>query len=455
MSRSIKRSESAYGGERENLYDATPEPVPRRGSNMQAASSSRSSPTSVSSEKENRQVQSAGGKRKRFGESELFSQGNSRRGTIRDAEDTTISDDYDPDQNIDERRKLRKGLRDLSKNLTDNRGEYLDPNSTGLLDTLRKANDYSAKVKQTSDATIDSRLLVTAADLSYRKTVALTSGDTAQGVDVDEFVSKCITYMRLANGAAEDAARVPSSTQRRRRGNDDDDGDEGDMLNWEHLGRFACLPNNSRPSVPGFLLGPLSLEKRARKVTQRRAALRHGDMEETRPQELKMGDVERNENANLTTLCTKILVRLNKVQREAQASVEAEADDKDMTDEEIAQLMDRYGTCPNGGISLFKFVVNPYSFGQTVENMFYVSFLIRDGKVGITYDDNGLPFLDATEPRDRSEMAEQGARKHQAVIELDMDEWEQIIENWGIEESMIPHREEDDHASVRVKGWYA
>ncbi|KAH8816798.1 Nse4 C-terminal-domain-containing protein [Xylogone sp. PMI_703] len=454
MSRSLKRSESEFGGEYEDLYDATPEPGQSRRGNLQAASSSPPSPSSVSSEKENRPTQTASGKRKRFGESELFSQGNGRRRTTQGTQDASYVADYDPDQDIDERRKLRKGLRDLSKNLTDNRGEYLNPNSTGLLDTLRKANDYSSKVKQTADATIDSRLLVTAADLSYRKTVALTSGDTAQGVDVDEFVSKCITYMRLATGAAEDAARVPSSTQRRRRGNHDDD-DDGDMLNWEHLGRFACLPNNSRPSVPGFLLGPLSLEKRARKVTQRRAALRHGDMEETRPQELKMGDVERNENANLTTLCTKILMRLNKAQRDVQAAVEAEADDKDMTDEEITLLMDRYGTCPNGGISLFKFVVNPYSFGQTVENMFYVSFLIRDGKVGITYDDNGLPYLDATEPRDRSEMAEQGARKHQAVIELDMDEWEQIIENWGIEESMIPHREEDDNAAVRVKGWYA
>lgn len=437
--------------------------------------SSPSSPASASSEKENHAAHLSNGKRKRPGQNELPSQGNRRRQMIQDTDDSSYLDDYDPDQAIDERRKLRKGLRDLSKNLTDNRTEYLNPNSTGLLDTLRKANDYSSKVKQTSDATIDSRLLVNAADLSYRKTVALTSGDTSQGVDVDEFVSKCITYMRLANGASEDAARMPSGTQNRRgRGYNDDDGDEGDMLNWEHLGRFACLPNNARPSVPGFLLGPLSLEKRARKATQRRAALRHADMEETRPQELKMGDVERNENANLTTLCTKILVRLNKAQRDVQTAVEAEAEDKDMTDEEIAQLMDRYGTCPNGGISLFKFVVNPYSFGQTVENMFYVSFLIRDGKVGISYDDNGLPFLgmshiccflicttfltrslDATEPRDRSELAEQGARKHQAVIELDMQEWEEIIENWGIDEPLIPHREEEDHAAVRVKGWYA
>jgi hypothetical protein len=275
----------------------------------------------------------------------------------------------------------------------ENRAEFLNPNSTGLRDTIIKANELSGQVKQTSDATIDSRLLATAADYSYKKTVALISGDTAQGVDVDEFISKCLSFMRRSAGAGEDGAAPPSSTQRRRRDHNDEDeeNDDGNVVDWAYLGRSACIMHSSRPSVPGFLLGPLSVQKRVRAQVVRKVALRPNSIQETRPEVLEAGDISKSE-ANLTTLCTQILTRLNKVQRDAMNGAEAQSRD-DMTDKELDELMDRHGISRGGGIALFKFVINPYSFGQTIENLFYVSFLIRDGKVGISMDDRGLPYL--------------------------------------------------------------
>ena len=292
------------------------------------------------------------------------------------------------------------------------RSEYLSAENRGLQDTLHEANRFFSSVKQTSDATLDSRLLVLTADISYRKTTQLTLGDTAQGVDVDEFVSKCISFMRNGEGAGNTTNRSGSLRRRRRAtvagsdvlGSEEEEAnaEEGDPLDWELLGRKACFPHNVRPPVTGFLLGPLSVEKRQRaQRVQRTRQPRRDPADVDRAQELKATDIEKVENSNLTVLCTRIRTRLVQVQTDGQAAVEAAAaeavddDDhhQDLSPAQMKTLMARHSMCDDGGVGFFQFIINPHSFGQTVENLFYVSFLIRDGSVGIGEDSDHLPTL--------------------------------------------------------------
>lgn len=44
-------------------------------------------------------------------------------------------------------------------------------------------------------------------------------------------------------------------------------------------------------------------------------------------------------------------------------------------------------------INYFEFIINPNSYGQTVENVFYTSFLIKDGFAGIRVQKDGLVEL--------------------------------------------------------------
>lgn len=288
-------------------------------------------------------------------------------------------------------------LRSQGLPILDSRAEYLQPTSKGLLETLDKANSLYSTVKQTSDATLDSRLLVSTADLSAKRTQQLNLGDVTQGIEVSDFINKCRSFMRRGDAAAQGT----TSTQRRRRraANDGDDsaaegsGDEGDEFNWEWLGRQACFPYNVRPPVPGFLLGPLSVQKRLRKQTQRRERFQRRDPRDAiRPEEVKAGGNEKAENSNLTTLCREILELLVRTQGEGQEKVQEEATE-DMTEQDIYDLMVKHGLAEDGGVAFFRFVINPRSFGQTVENMFYTSFLIKEGSVGIQFDKFGLPTL--------------------------------------------------------------
>ncbi|KAI8267312.1 Non-structural maintenance of chromosome element 4 [Colletotrichum sp. SAR11_239] len=400
------------------------------------------------------------GKRKRAdtnGEQSSRRRANGRSG---DRDDEDGDDVYDPDQPMEERREIQRRLRELQKGINENMEEYMMPGSKGLKETLMMAQEVARNVKQTTEATIDSRLLVSAVDMSYRKTVRLMQGSSAEGVDIDEFVSKCCTYMRQAGGIEDDEAPELSSTQRRRRrtggGSNDDDGDNDEAFNWSHLGRFASLPNIRRPALPGFLLGPLSVEKKIRKVSKRTAPFRPNNLAETRPEVLDVQDLAKKEN-DLTAICGKILKQLQETQADAQTKLVELFDEREMSEEEQIQTMHAYGLRETGGVDLLRFVVNPKSFGQTVENMFYVSFLIRDGKVGIEFDSNELPSLS---PITGDEMEEEGGvkrevAKHQAIFSMDMETWQDIIDTFHITEPMIKHRKEATASGPGARGWYS
>lgn len=62
-----------------------------------------------------------------------------------------------------------------------------------------------------------------------------------------------------------------------------------------------------------------------------------------------------------------------------------------------------YPTVP---VSHLELVVDPHSFARTLENMFHVSFIVRDGFARMRLYHDGPPVL---EPVDVSQLGEDGA----------------------------------------------
>lgn len=205
----------------------------------------------------------------------------------------------------------------------------------------------------------------------------------------------------MRNGGPLSRDEDPTASARPRRTNADDSDEEdddviGEALDWDFLGRHACFPYNSRPPCPSFLLGPLSVEKKQRTQTQRRARnAKDTAGREARPEALTKDDLHSSDENSLKTICTRLRSQLQKHISRAEHSLSAAgftSADELQTQRGKAMLR-KVRMCANGGVGLFDFVVNPRSFGQTVENLFYVSFLVREGAVGVENDENGLPTI--------------------------------------------------------------
>lgn len=86
-------------------------------------------------------------------------------------------------------------------------------------------------------------------------------------------------------------------------------------------------------------------------------------------------------------------------------------------------------------INFFKFVVNPKSYTYTIENMFAVSFLVRDQHVKIIEDRHGIPVI---YPVRMTDNPSDGSDAKQMILTLTMAEWKEAVKVFKITSSMIP-----------------
>ncbi|KAM6502462.1 Nse4 C-terminal domain containing protein [Amanita muscaria] len=297
---------------------------------------------------------------------------------------------YDPDQNPEEKREVRKNYRSLARLFDEHQANLTEHTAEELTKHIVQADELFTKVKGPQEATLDSALLLKASSMGAQKARAMKSGSGT--FEVDEFVSRLITFMG-GRRTLEDREHDDSEVEQ--------DGDA--PLDWEKIGRRA-LAKSHRVPVLNFMLGPLSIEQKKRTVTKR-AKLEKNKEDERKPEELKEEDISRSQNETTKN----VLVLENILENE------------------------------DGPINLFRFIINPKDFAQSVENLFYLSFLIRDGKVAMEINENGEPVVYMCEqPSDQDYAA--GLKKQQMVMEFDMATWKRAIEVFNINESKVPQR---------------
>ncbi|KAI7225800.1 hypothetical protein KC330_g9034 [Hortaea werneckii] len=183
---------------------------------------------------------------------------------------------------------------------------------------------------------------------------------------------------------------------------------------------FATTSASAPPNVP--------------QLTQREPYQAHKTNSREVHPEVVLNDTLQNatlsESPALTTICTQIMSQFSQHIAQAARVLEQRFIRHDVETASYKQACTELRVTSNCGIRLFDWIINPHSFGQSVENLFSDTFLIKEGAL--------VPTKPSTIPEQRRHRAE----KHQAGLALDYAVWRQLIESYQIREPLIPHRNE-------------
>ncbi|KAL3865182.1 hypothetical protein ACJMK2_006799 [Sinanodonta woodiana] len=296
----------------------------------------------------------------------------------------------EPDkQTPEERRRIREYYRNLIENIQNNQEDLINPESDALNERLQEAEELFKPVKTTREAVLDSQAMNLIANLGRKKAQALhTEFVKFQPV---EFAEKLITSLGDPITSSQ-GTRISSA-------------------GWQKLG-VSVQPFFSRSPAFHFMCG--SFERGARPQKEPRQIKRKEKDntvgKETVPRQLQsFGEEEKNEAT------TEEVDRVHRI------------------------LLEQYAEYEERPLCYFEFVINPHSFGQTIENIFHVSFLVRDGHVSIYLDDDGLPVIEPVMEQEEGRSKENLKRK-QTGVSLTPQEWAEIVKVFNIEEPTIPTR---------------
>jgi hypothetical protein len=287
-----------------------------------------------------------------------------------------MSQEFDPEADSPE---LRTQYSSLLANVKANRHEFLQASSNALGQVIDQSSTLYSGVKNPQMATVDASLLTLSADISTQRLNCMSKVGAAFGLN--EWLAKIRSAFQVGS---------PSE---------------------EALGRLVAAFSLHAPTIYSLkAMEKLPSEQGTEaNSTVRRQSKRATIPEQEEPQfanEQAASQQERMTENETTVMILKTFERLSQV----------------------------------APIALFQFVINPRSFGQSVENLFWTSFLVREEKARLCRGEQGELILGIAKEQSIEDAEAEAVEKHQLVCEFDMQKWNEQIARYSITESIIPHR---------------
>jgi len=89
-------------------------------------------------------------------------------------------------------------------------------------------------------------------------------------------------------------------------------------------------------------------------------------------------------------------------------------------------LEDAYKKSHQNPINYYDYIIDTDSYSNTIENMFYFAFLIRDGRAHLELDKKGSPIIKPMGRKALTKFREEGGKNSQIISSISMDVWEKF-----------------------------
>lgn len=300
------------------------------------------------------------------------------------------------EQSQQERKELRDRYRHLMTLVTHEGEEALlrdrqkVTDDEGLKDAIDKADALFSSVKHAEEAVLDAQVCKQISRMCRQRAEGFSTN--VQGFHPQEYADKLIAIM---NGSRDEngVAIIPQP-------------------NWVQLGQATKTLFARGPSLH-YINGALAetkVEKKGQAVKQKRVVQKDHIVQVTKSTELR----ETEKSDNLT-----------------EAMVQAA----------FGSLVTHFKANGKRPINYFEFVIDPESFGATVENVFHTSFLVKENRVRFSIQ-NRTPYIEPVKRKtlEASQVVDEEKTRNQAVLVLSKAQWRQLKEHLKITNAMIPRR---------------
>ncbi|CAF2097690.1 hypothetical protein BRARA_E01645 [Brassica rapa] len=320
-------------------------------------------------------------------ESEATGEGNGRRHVDESAKNKGVDDSVpidepptqEEEQRISDRRILRSQYLALIHKISDSKDDLTRVDSDKFSRIFSEFENLHQKVQKPREQVADAEAFLDIANTI----MSSVKSHSANGVSPADFVNALVNGFGQASLGVDETSPV--------------------SIKWKDLGLAVCSTLFVSSFGCSTMLGPMSTELKERKRAVYRKRTKPG--EGVRPEEVD----------------------------------DTQSEEKTDTDKNMAIMFDILRQKKR--VRLESLMLNRRSFAQTVENLFALSFLAKDGRVEIIVDKTGSHFaLPRNAPAANLVMSGEVIYNH-FVFRFDFKDWKLMSEMVPMGEELMPHRE--------------